>query len=305
MRKVIFVVLLISSLLAAACGSVNTTGEKIAVADWKKAVAGHPQYKKLQQGEAIVQDLVKKRKAQEEMAKQQLSSLDKLRELKKVSEVTYWDADFNTRMVGAQARENVKLQKFMTQTEKEAEELVAERKREVESSYQLKMFNLRMRLESVKMKPDERKIVENELTAARNAREAELAELNSEKAAYIEKKLAPYAKQMQQRMGQEADRLRQNAAAVMQASEGKYDDMLQKAPSALQNALSIMDREIDKQQEKNAALEKEINQDIENVVMRLVDKNGYTIVFNTVKVNLTADDITDKIISELQKEKNK
>lgn len=305
MRKVIFVVLLISSLLAAACGSVNTTGEKIAVADWKKAVAGHPQYKKLQQGEAIVQDLVKKRKAQEEMAKQQLSSLDKLRELKKVSEVTYWDADFNTRMVGAQARENVKLQKFMAQTEKEAEELVAERKREVESSYQLKMFNLRMRLESVKMKPDERKIVENELTVARNAREAELAELNSEKAAYIEKKLAPYAKQMQQRMGQEADRLRQNAAAVMQASEGKYDDMLQKAPSALQNALSIMDREIDKQQEKNAALEKEINQDIENVVMRLVDKNGYTIVFNTVKANLTADDITDKIISELQKEKNK
>lgn len=305
MRKVIFVVLLISSLLAAACGSVNTTGEKIAVADWKKAVAGHPQYKKLQQGEAIVQDLVKKRKAQEEMAKQQLSSLDELRELKKVSEVTYWDADFNTRMVGAQARENVKLQKFMAQTEKEAEELVAERKREVESSYQLKMFNLRMRLESVKMKPDERKIVENELTAARNAREAELAELNSEKAAYIEKKLAPYAKQMQQRMGQEADRLRQNAAAVMQASEVKYDDMLQKAPSALQNALSIMDREIDKQQEKNAALEKEINQDIENVVMRLVDKNGYTIVFNTVKVNLTADDITDKIISELQKEKNK
>lgn len=305
MRKVIFVVLLISSLLAAACGSVNTTGEKIAVADWKKAVAGHPQYKKLQQGEAIVQDLVKKRKAQEEMAKQQFSSLDKLRELKKVSEVTYWDADFNTRMVGAQARENVKLQKFMAQTEKEAEELVAERKREVESSYQLKMFNLRMRLESVKMKPDERKIVENELTAARNAREAELAELNSEKAAYIEKKLAPYAKQMQQRMGQEADRLRQNAAAVMQASEGKYDDMLQKAPSALQNALSIMDREIEKQQEKNSALEKEINQDIENVVMRLVDKNGYTIVFNTVKVNLTADDITDKIISELQKEKNK
>lgn len=305
MRKVIFVVLLISSLLAAACGSVNTTGERIAVADWKKAVAGHPQYKKLQQGEAIVQDLVKKRKAQEEMAKQQLSSLDKLRELKKVSEVTYWDADFNTHMVGAQARENVKLQKFMAQTEKEAEELIAERKREVESSYQLKMFNLRMRLESVKMKPDERKIVEDELTAARNAREAELAELNSEKAAYIEKKLAPYAKQMQQRMGQEADRLRQNAAAVMQASEGKYDDILQKAPSALQNALSIMDREIDKQQEKNSALEKEINQDIENVVMRLVDKNGYTIVFNTVKVNLTADDITDKIISELQKEKNK
>ena len=305
MRKGIFVVLLISSLLIAACGSVNTTGEKIAVADWKKAVAGHPQYKKLQQGEAVVQDLAKKRKAQEEMAKQQLNSLDKLRELKRASEATYLDADFNTKMVGVQARENVQLQKFVAQTEKEAEELIAERKKDVEASYQLKMFNLRIRLESVKMKPDERRVVEEELTAARNAREAELAKLNGEKAAYIEKKLAPYAAQMRQRMGQEADRLRQNAAAIMQASEGKYDDMLQKAPSALHNALSIMDREIDKQQEKNTALERKINQDIENIVMRFVDKNGYTIVFNTVKANLTADDITDKIISELQKEKDK
>ncbi len=305
MRKVIFVVLLISSLLVAACGSVSMTGEKIAVADWKKAVAGHPQYKKLQQGEAIVQDLVKKRKAQEEMAKQQLSSLDKLRDLKRASEATYWDADFNTRMVGAQARENVQLQKFIAQTEQEAEELIAERKKEIEASYQLKMFNLRMRLESVKMKPEERKQVEEELAATRNTREAELAKLNAEKTAYIEKKMTPYAGQMRQRIGQEAERLRQNAAAVMKASEGKYDDMLQKAPSALHNALSIMDREIDRQQEKNAALEKEMHQDIEKIVMRLVDRKGYTIVFNTVKVNLTADDITDEIITELQKENDK
>ncbi len=305
MRKIIFAVLLIASLLVSACGSVSTTGEKIAVADWKKAVAEHPQYGRLQQGEAVVRDLVQKRKAQEEMAKMQLSSLDKLRGLKKASEATYWNADFTTRMVGAQAKENAKLQKFLAQTEKEAEALIAERKKEVEDSYQLKMFNLRMRLESVKMKPDERKLVEEELAAARNAREQELAKLNEEKAAYMENKLAPYTEQMRSRMDQEAGRLRQNAEAVMQASEGKYDAMLQKAPSALNNALSIMDREIEKQQEKNAALEKEINQDIENVVMRLVNKNGYTIVFNTVKVNLTADDITDKIISELQKEKNK
>lgn len=305
MRKVIFVVLLISSLLVAACGSVSMTGEKIAVADWKKAVAGHPQYKKLQQGEAIVQDLVKKRKAQEEMAKQQLSSLDKLRNLKRASEATYWDADFNTRMVGTQARENVQLQKFIAQTEQEAEELIAERKKEIEASYQLKMFNLRMRLESVKMKPEERKQVEEELAATRSTREAELAKLNAEKTAYIEKKMTPYAGQMRQRIGQEAERLRQNAAAVMKASEGKYDDMLQKAPSALHNALSIMDREIDRQQEKNAALEKEMHQDIEKIVMRLVDRKGYTIVFNTVKVNLTADDITDEIITELQKENDK
>lgn len=305
MRKIILAVIIISSLLFTACGSITKTGEKIAVVDWNKAVQEHPQYKKLQQDEAVLDDLIKKRKHQEEMAKAQLKSLDKLRGLTRSSRETYLSADFNTRMVGAQAKENAKLQKVYAQTEKEAEALIADRKKEVEDAYQLKMFNLRMRLETVKLKPEERAQAEAELADARNEREMQLGKLNEEKNAYIENKMAPYTAAMKQRIHQEADALRQNAEAVMKASEGKYDGMLEKAPKALNNALSIMDRQIDKQQEENKALKKTIDQDIENIVMRLVDKNGYTIVFNKVKVNLKADDITDKIIAELKQRQNK
>ena len=79
--------------------------------------------------------------------------------------------------------------------------------------------------------------------------------------------------------------------------------MLSVAPQALNNALSIMDREIDKQQEKNEQLQKQINSDIESQAVRLAHERGYSIVFNKFKVNLKADDITDTVIQALKKDK--
>lgn len=66
-----------AALLISAC-STNVRGpqEKIAVINWEQAVSAHPQYAKLEQGEKILQDLLNKRKGQEELAKAQLSSLN-------------------------------------------------------------------------------------------------------------------------------------------------------------------------------------------------------------------------------------
>lgn len=305
MKRILLALLLLSSLIVAACGSIHSSQEKIAVLHWEKAAAAHPLQSRLEQGEAILKDLLQKRKAQEELAKAQLSSLDRLRSLKKVSEKTYLTADFNTRMVGKQARENVKLQKLYAEADTEAEQLIAERKQEVESTYRLKIFNLRMRLESVKMRPEDRKVTETELSAARMMRESELNLLQAEKEAYIRQKMEPHIKEMHQNMASEAARLQAEMQGKMQQSEGKYADMFKEASPALSNALNIMDREIEKQQNKNDALKKQIKEDIEASVMELVKANGYTIVFNDFKANVQADDITDKVIALLAKKQNK
>lgn len=305
MNRIFLALLLISSLIVSACGGINHSQEKIAVLNWDKVVTAHPLQSKLKQGEAILKDLLQKRKAQEELAKAQLSSLDKLRSLKKISEKTYLDADFNTRMFGKQERENVRLQKFFAQADAEAEQLIAERKKEVEETYRLKIFNLRMRLESVRMRPDDRKAAEEELADARMMRETELSRLQAEKEAYVKKKMEPYIKEMHQNMSAEAERLQGEMNEKIQQSEGKYAAMFQEASPALSNALSIMDREIEKQQKKNDELKKQITDDIEVSVMDLVKQNGYTIVFNNFKANLKADDITEQVINLLAKKQNK
>lgn len=291
-----------AALLISAC-STNVRGpqEKIAVINWEQAVSAHPQYAKLEQGEKILQDLLNKRKGQEELAKAQLSSLNKLRSLRQLSQQSFMEADFNTRMVEQREIENAKLQKFAAQAEAEADNQLAERKKNVEEAYKLKIFNLRAILETVKMKPDERQAVEKQLQELQKERGAQIAELQAEKRRLVDAKVLPYKAEAEQRMRDMAQQQHAQAMQQLKSPEERDKEMLDAAPKALNNALGIIDREIDKQQEKNDSLKKQINQDIESQAVKLAHERGYTIVFNKFRVNMKAEDITAAIIKALKK----
>lgn len=291
-----------AALLISAC-STNVRGpqEKIAVINWEQAVSAHPQYAKLEQGEKILQDLLNKRKCQEELAKAQLSSLNKLRSLRQLSQQSFMEADFNTRMVEQREIENAKLQKFVAQAEADADNQLAARKKDVEDAYKLKLFNLRALLEAVKMKPDERQAVEKQLQELQKERGAQIAELQAEKRRLVDAKVLPYKAEAEQRIRDMAQQQHAQAIQQLKSPEERDKEMLDAAPKAFNNALSIIDREIDKQQEKNDSLKKQINQDIESQAVKLAHERGYTIVFNKFRVNMKAEDITAAIIKALKK----
>ena len=291
-----------AALLISAC-STNVRGpqEKIAVINWEQAVSAHPQYAKLEQGEKILQDLLNKRKGQEELAKAQLSSLNKLRSLRQLSQQSFMEADFNTRMVEQREIENAKLQKFVAQAEADADNQLAARKKDVEDAYKLKLFNLRALLEAVKMKPDERQAVEKQLQELQKERGAQIAELQAEKRRLVDAKVLPYKAEAEQRIRDMAQQQHAQAIQQLKSPEERDKEMLDAAPKAFNNALSIIDREIDKQQEKNDSLKKQINQDIESQAVKLAHERGYTIVFNKFRFNMKAEDITAAIIKALKK----
>ena len=291
-----------AALLISAC-STNVRGpqEKIAVINWEQAVSAHPQYAKLEQGEKILQDLLNKRKGQEELAKAQLSSLNKLRSLRQLSQQSFMEADFNTRMVEQREIENAKLQKFVAQAEADADNQLAARKKDVEDAYKLKLFNLRALLEAVKMKPDERQAVEKQLQELQKERGAQIAELQAEKRRLVDAKVLPYKAEVEQRIRDMAQQQHAQAIQQLKSPEERDKEMLDAAPKAFNNALSIIDREIDKQQEKNDSLKKQINQDIESQAVKLAHERGYTIVFNKFRVNMKAEDITAAIIKAMKK----
>ena len=291
-----------AALLISAC-STNVRGpqEKIAVINWEQAVSAHPQYAKLEQGEKILQDLLNKRKGQEELAKAQLSSLNKLRSLRQLSQQSFMEADFNTRMVEQREIENAKLQKFVAQAEADADNQLAARKKDVEDAYKLKLFNLRALLEAVKMKPDERQAVEKQLQELEKERGAQIAELQAEKRRLVDAKVLPYKAEAEQRIRDMAQQQHAQAIQQLKSPEERDKEMLDAAPKAFNNALSIIDREIDKQQEKNDSLKKQINQDIESQAVKLAHERGYTIVFNKFRVNMKAEDITAAIIKAMKK----
>lgn len=249
----------------------------------------------------ILQDLLNKRKGQEELAKAQLSSLNKLRSLRQLSQQSFMEADFNTRMVEQREIENAKLQKFVAQAEADADNQLAARKKDVEDAYKLKLFNLRALLEAVKMKPDERQAVEKQLHELQKERGAQIAELQAEKRRLVDAKVLPYKAEAEQRIRDMAQQQHAQAIQQLKSPEERDKEMLDAAPKAFNNALSIIDREIDKQQEKNDSLKKQINQDIESQAVKLAHERGYTIVFNKFRVNMKAEDITAAIIKALKK----
>lgn len=293
-----------AALLISACSpGVHNQQEKIAVVNWEQAVSAHPDYGRLQQGEKILADLMSKRKGQEQLAKAQMSSLNKLRGLRQVSQQSFLEADFNTQMVNLRERENVKTQKFIAEAEAAVDAELAPRKKEIEDSYQLRIFNLRAVLEAVKMKPLERKAVEQELADAQHERGSKIAALQAERKAMLDARVQPYLAESKQHMAEEGAKIHAKLVSELQAPDERDKEMLSAAPQALNTALSIMDREIDKQQEKNEQLKKQINSDIESQAVRLAHERGYSIVFNKFKVNLKAEDITDAIVQALKKDK--
>lgn len=292
-------------LLVSACSSgISGNREKMAVIDWDRAVAEHPDYRQLQQGEKVFKELTVKRKDQEKISLMQLDNLGKLQQLKDISKKNFLLADLNTRMVEQQERENAKLKAFMEEAGRKADALIAERKKTVEDRYQLKIFNLRLELENVRMRPKDREAVQEKLAAARERREEELAVLMDERRAYMESMMKPYLEQMHQRLRDYHKQQQEQMMQKLEESGQKDSEMLAPAPPALSNALNIMDREIDRQQEKNDRLRRKIGGDIESIAVKLAHERSYTIVFNRYKANIKADDITDEIISQL-KVKNK
>lgn len=292
-------------LLISACGmapKASVGPDKIAVVDWQRAERSHPAYKKLEQGEKILKDLQERRKSQEDLAKAQLGSLAKLRTLRKLSEAGYWQADFSTRMVELRERENKQLQNYTAQVEAKVDEELAPRKKTIEDSYQLEIFNLRALLESVKMRHSEREAVEAKLKDAQHKRGRQIMALQAEKQQLMEAELAPYREAMQQRMAQAAAEYHKDILQQREGKDKREQEMLGAAPKALHNALAIMDREIDKQKEKNDRLQKQIHSDISSQAARLAHEKGYSVIFKKYKVNVSAADITSQVVENLPKQ---
>lgn len=293
-------IILIVVLLTAACGHDPGGKDKIAVIDWDKAFSAHPKQTVLKQGEAELQKLLRYREEQAEIAKTQIAGLTRLQQLKQNSKANFLDAGFQTQMYAAEAKERKKLLDAYDAAVKEADAALAEQEKELEDAYQLKILNLRLRLEAIKMRPAEREVVQNELNQVQSEREQQRQQILAAKNKIIGTKMEPLVAETQARLKQHAEQLQQEMQGDMSGVLSKDQSDLAKVPEALTKAMAAIDKQADKLQESNEKLRAGIRNDIESNVIKLAHERQYTIVFHSVKVNIKADDITDDVVKPLQ-----
>lgn len=293
-------IILIVVLLTAACGHDPGGKDKIAVIDWDKAFSAHPKQTVLKQGEAELQKLLRYREEQAEIAKTQIAGLTRLQQLKQNSKANFMDAEFQTQMYAAEAKERKKLLDAYDAAVKEADAALAEQEKELEDAYQLKILNFRLRLEAIKMRPAEREVVQNELNQVQSEREQQRQQILAAKNKIIGAKMEPLVVETQARLKQHAEQLQQEMQGDMSGVLSKDQSDLAKVPEALTKAMAAIDKQADKLQESNEKLRAGIRNDIESNVIKLAHERQYTIVFHSVKVNIKADDITDDVVKALQ-----
>ena len=284
------------ALLFSACGKMGS-GEKIAVVNWDKALENHPQYAGLQRLKDEYNLLLDKRREQEIIGKTQISGLAKLHQLKRSSKQNFLSADFMTRMAEKQAVEQKKLKQLSGQLADEVDKELAEEEKKLESHYQLRLFNLRLKLDTVRMMPEARKQLEAELKEVQAARDRDRMILMQHKIGLVNQRMEPHLAAMRQRMDAYAKQLQMQMMESMRQSAEKDTSALQKAPTALKDLLGTVDQELDQRQQEIETLETSLKKDMESIVAKLAKQRGYTVIFHKYRTNVSADDITGDVIA--------
>ena len=119
-------------------------------------------------------------------------ALAKLQELKQVSEENYKLAYDNLRVFKLRNSDMAKLKDFRLQVEKEAEEYISNQKIQIEEEYRLRIFNLQMQLEALKLRKESRDKLKEEMEELRLERAERLTVLKERKQNYINEKMKAY-----------------------------------------------------------------------------------------------------------------
>ncbi len=286
------------ALMLSACSKTGS-GEKIAVVHWEKVLQEHPQHARLQKLKDEYNLLLDKRREQEIIGKTQMSSLAKLYQLKRNSKQNFMSADFFAHMTEKQAAEQEKLKQLSEQFADQVDKELAEEEKKLEEHYKLRLFNLRLKLDTVRMVPEQRSKLEAELKAARADRDRDRMLLIQHKMGLVNQRMQPHVDAMRQRLDVYA---RQLQAQMMEKMKKETDNpLLQKVPGALKELLGSIDGELDKRQQSIETLETSIKKETESIVIKLAKERGYSIIFHKYRTNVSADDVTGDVISGLKK----
>ena len=301
MRWLAYIILVVS-LLVSACGSLpGNPSDQIAVIDWQKASSVHPRYEALQKAKADLEAAVKFRNEQAEQGKRQILLLNKLVEIKQSGKQSFLAADYATRLAEKEAQERAKLISEAKDASQAADEIVAPDQAKVLEAYQLPILNLRLKLENVKLSPEERAALEQDLAVLLNKQYSELAMIEKKRQSIISERLAA-------KKDVSLENMRAYAAELKTAMSGEHLAMtksdeakLGQGPKELAKLMASLDKQVEIKQKSYELLRKEIDADVQRALLKVLNGRKDILVVKKPLVNLTAVDLTEKVCTELKK----
>lgn len=296
---------IIVSLLLSACGGKNAVQNavpqeqrvRLATFDYKKAAAAHSKEKVIRYEALMLQDFKERRAEQLQIARSSFASIKNLQYMQQLSKMGYLEADMQTRMAELRNVEKEKLTFMQSKWMKEANAKIATRRQDIESEYQLELFNLRIQLENARLKPAEVENLNKRIAQKKQEREQRLAALFQERDAYIKEQAEPYLQELDGRLAEKNSQLLERNAAETKGVEQQYDERLKDAPQALARAMQLLDQEIARLERRQASLSEEVGRDVLEVAKRVAAKHSCELSLVKQEHSL---DITEEVLHEVK-----
>lgn len=274
---------------------------RFAVVDWDRLVEQHPKYKEWQRRKEQLETAKWLRERQKENGQQQLALLGQMKKVREAGKGQFQSAQWSAKVAEKRAQEQDLLRKKRAALEEEAESRVKADRDAVEEKYRIPLFNLRLKLSSVKMSDEAQKALLQEQQELLDKRQKDRADVEAEKEQWLQQQMAADVAASQARLQAFSKEL---AGQVVQEQTGLSltgkTPQNQEGQPELDKLLQSMDKEIQQQEDKEKQMREEIDSDILSAIKKVNLSRKYTLIFRNPRANISADDITDEVNTVVQ-----
>lgn len=274
---------------------------RFAVVDWDRLVEQHPKYKEWQRRKEQLETAKWLRERQKENGQQQLALLGQMKKVREAGKGQFQSAQWSAQVAEKRAQEQDLLRKKRAALEEEAESRVKADRDAVEEKYRIPLFNLRLKLSSVKMSDEAQKALLQEQQELLDKRQKDRADVEAEKEQWLQQQMAADVAASQARLQAFSKEL---TGQVVQEQTGLSltgkTPQNQEGQPELDKLLQSMDKEIQQQEDKEKQMREEIDSDILSAIKKVNLSRKYTLIFRNPRANISADDITDEVNTVVQ-----
>lgn len=274
---------------------------RFAVVDWDRLVEQHPKYKEWQRQKEQLETAKWLRDRQKENGQQQLALLGQMKKVREAGKGQFQSAQWSAKVAEKRAQEQDLLRKKRAALEEEAESRVKADRDAVEEKYRIPLFNLRLKLGSVKMNDTAQKALLQEQQELLDKRQKDRAEVEAEKEQWLQQQLAADVAASQARLQAFSKEL---AGQVVQEQTGLSltgkKPRNQEGQPELDKLIQSMDKQIQQQEDKEKQMREEIDSDILSAIKKVNLSRKYTLIFRNPRAKISADDITDEVNTVVQ-----
>ena len=227
--------------------------------------------------------------------------MGKMKKVREAGKGQFQSAQWSAQVAEKRAQEQDLLRKKRAALEEEAESRVKADRDAVEEKYRIPLFNLRLKLSSVKMSDAAQKALLQEQQELLDKRQKDRADVEAEKEQWLQQQMAADVAASQARLQAFSKEL---AGQVVQEQTGLSltgkTPQNQEGQPELDKLLQSMDKEIQQQEDKEKQMREEIDSDILSAIKKVNLSRKYTLIFRNPRANISADDITDEVNTVVQ-----